>query len=212
MKISKLFAGLFGILGLAVAGFAAMMALNCRTADPLLLVPPEAAQERTVAVMEAVCQGEYDTAAGMILGNPRFGMEGNPEDPVEAMVWELFGKSFSYTLEGACYATEEGLAQKLTVSYLKLDSVTEHLRSRTQDLLEQRIAEAEDVSEIYNENNEFQESFVMAALLDAARQAIQEDVDYVTVEITANMIFRDGQWWLLPEAQLLSALSGGMVK
>jgi hypothetical protein len=212
MKISKLFAGLFGIMGLAVAGCAVMLALDCRSAKPLLLVPPEAAQERTVAVMDAACRGDYDVAASMILGNPQFGMEGNSEDPVEAMVWELFCKSFSYTLEGPCYATEDGLAQRLTVSYLKLDSVTEHLRSRTQGLMEQRIIEAEDVSEIYNDNNEFKESFVMAALLDAARQAVREDADYVTVEITVNMIYGDGQWWLLPDTQLLSALSGGIMK
>jgi len=212
MKISKLFAGLFGILGLAVAGFTVMLALNCRSADPILLVPPETAQERTVAAMDAVCRGEYEAAAEMILGNPSFGMEGTPEDPVEALVWDLFGKSFSYSLEGPCYATEDGLAQRLTVSYLDLNSVTQNLRSRTRKLMEDRIAAAEDMSEIYNENNEFLESFVLQALRDAAEQAAKEDVAFVTVEVTANMIWRDGQWWLLPDPQLLSALSGGIVK
>lgn len=212
MKLSKFFAGIFGLLGLALGGFTVWLALSSKDASPVLVTAPEAAQSRAEAVMEAVCRGDHALASGMILGNPQFGMESTLEDPVEAMVWELFRESFSYELTGECYATESGVAQRIRVSYLDLDSVTENLRSRSQALMEQRIEAAEDMDKIYDDNNEFLESFVMEALRDAAKEALEEDAGSVTVEVTANLIYRDGQWWILPDGALLSALSGGIVQ
>ena len=80
----------------------------------------------------------------------------------------------------------------------------------TQLLMEQRIASAESVEDIYNENNEFQESFVMEALQDALGEAIEEDARMETVEFTVNLVWRDNKWWVVPDAALLSALSGGI--
>jgi len=211
MKLSKLFAGLFGLLGIALGGISVWLALSCTGMNPILLVPSEEARSRTEAVMDAACRGDYESASGMILGNPRFAMEGTPEDPVASMIWERFRKSFSYELTGECYATEAGLAQGIRVTYLELPSVTQNLRARSQALMEQRMAEAEDMSQIYDENHEYLESFVLEALYDAAKQALEEDTRTVTVELTANLIHRDGQWWLLPDDALLSALSGGIV-
>jgi len=120
MKLSKLFAGLFGLLGIALGGISVWLALSCTGMNPILLVPSEEARSRTEAVMDAACRGDYESASGMILGNPRFAMEGTPEDPVASMIWERFRKSFSYELTGECYATEAGLAQGIRVTYLEL--------------------------------------------------------------------------------------------
>ena len=82
---------------------------------------------------------------------------------------------------------------------------------RAQALLEQRIAQAEDTDEIYDANNEYREDFVMDALYDAAREALAQDAVYISWDLTLNLIYENGQWWIMPEQALLKALSGGIL-
>lgn len=208
MKLSKIFAVLFGLLGVALAAAAVWIGLTYRDASPILLSPSNEARKTVEAMFEEACDGDYGAASQRILGNPRFGMSFVPENAAEEMVWDAFLSSFSYELLEDCFATESGLSMTARVSFLELASITGNLRQRTQLLMEQRIEEAESVDQIYNENNEFLESFVMEALHDAVRDAIDQDAQKKTVEVTVNLIWRDNKWWVLPDAPLLSALSG----
>ena len=90
--------------------------------------------------------------------------------------------------------------------------MTQNLRQRSQTLLEERIAQAENVSDLYDENNEFHEEFVMAALHDAVRDALREDAKQTTVEFTLNLVYRDGDWLVVLDSDLKSAISGGITK
>lgn len=212
MKISRLFGGLFGIIGIALGVFSVFLGVVCVDASPVLLAQPQAARERAEAVLSAVCEADHKRASAMILGAPDFAMEAHGEDPVEQMVWDRFIHSFSYRLVGECFATESGVAQKALVSFLDLDSVTNPLRQRIQALLEQRIQGTEDMSAIYDENHEFLEEFVLEALADATREALAQDARTVTREVTLRLIYREGQWWVLPDPELLRVLTGTVLR
>ena len=210
MKLSKIFALLFGLAGVALVVASVWVGLHYRDASPMLLSPSNEAKKTVVSMLEEVCAGDYGSASQRILGNPSFGMNFHAESPAEEMAWEAFTESFSYELKDDCFATDSGLSMTAKISYLELQSITYSLRERTQLLMEQRIASAESVEDIYNENNEFQESFVMEALQDALGEAIKEDARMETVEFTVNLVWRDNKWWVVPDAALLSALSGGI--
>ena len=166
--------------------------------------------QRLEQVLDSVCSGDYDTAGTMIYGDLSFGVDSLPEDPVSLMFWNAFQESLSYTLEGELYTTREGLAQKVRVTGLDFSSVTATLRERSQHLLEQRVADAEDMSEIYDENNEYREELVMSVLYEAAQAALAEDAEYPEKEIIVNVIYRQGQWWIVADDALLDAVSGGI--
>jgi hypothetical protein len=97
------------------------------------------------------------------------------------------------------------------ISALDLDSVTANLRDRARSSMEERIAQAEDTDDIYDENNEYREEFVMAALYDAAREALEQDARQITWELTLNLVYENGQWWIMPDQALLRAISGGIL-
>ena len=99
----------------------------------------------------------------------------------------------------------------VSVSALDLSSVTANLKERAQKTLEKHIAEAEDPSEVYDENHDYREEFVMNALLAAAREALEQDAKTVTWNLTLNLVYENGQWWIMPEQALLKALSGGIL-
>lgn len=211
MVIKRIFAGLFAVLGIFTAALAVHLGFTYKTENPILLTPPDVAEGKVVAMMDAVCSGNYESASQVIYGTPSLGVDREASDEVGAMIWDAFVKSLSYELVGDCHTTENGLAQKVKLTSLDIDSVTANLRERSQTLLEQRVAEASDTSEIYDENNEYREEFVMAVLHDAVIQALEEDAAQKTVELTVNLNFQNGSWWVIADNALLDAISGGVL-
>ena len=212
MKISKIIAALFGVAGVCAAALCVHLAFENKSASPVLVEQPESAREQVETMMEAVSRNDYVAASAVIQGNPVFGADRAPADAVSGLIWDAFVESVSYELVGELYATDSGVAQNIVVTTLDMGSVTENLKERSEKLLEQRVADAEDPDEVYDENNDYREDFVMQVLYDAAVQALEEDARTVEHEVTINMIYENGAWWIVPDSALLSAVSGGVLK
>ena len=211
MKLRYLFSFILATIGIAIASAAVYLSLQCRDAMPVLLTPPDVPRSKVVMLMNAVCDGDYEEASQSIYGTPSLGVDREAADEVGILIWDAFSSSISYELLGDCYTTEQGLAQNIAVTCLDVTSVTEQLRERSQTMLEQRVEEAKDVSEIYDENNEYREDFVMDVLYDAAVDALEEDARKKTVELTVNLSYQDGKWWVVADEALLNAISGGIL-
>ncbi len=210
MRISKLFAGLFGLLGAALTAVALTVCMRSLDAAPVLLTQPEAAKNQVEAMLEAVCQGDYTTAGSLMYGSPDLGVDRAPGEEAGVLIWDAFVDSMHYELAGDCYATDSGVAWDVVIESLDISSVTANLKERSRTLLAQRVAEAEDVAQVYDENGEYRENVVMEVLLDAVRQAVAEDGVMIRREVTLNLICQDGQWWILGDQALLEAISGGI--
>ena len=212
MKLSKILAALFGVAGVCAAGLCISLSFQNMNASPVLVEQPESAREQVVTLMEAVSRNDYEGASKVIQGNPVFGADREPADAVSAMIWDAFVESVSYELVGDLYATDSGVAQNIVVTTLDMGSVTANLKERSEKLLEQRVAAAEDPDEVYDENNEYREDFVMQVLYDATVAALNADARNVQHEVTINMIYENGQWWIVSDSALLSAITGGVLK
>lgn len=201
----------FFLVGIAAGFLVIHICKEYPTAKPILLSPPEAAIRQVTDMMDAVCDGDYAKASTYLLGSPSLGVAEPAGNPLSLLLWDAFLDSTEFSLVGECYTTEVGLAQSISFTYLDPASVTVHLRERSQKLLSQRVEEAEDVSEIYDENNEYKESVVMEVLKDATQEALREDAKLVTVTLTVNLKYQDGTWWIVADDALLDAFSGGIL-
>lgn len=210
--IAKIIGLVFILAAIAAAGFTVEISKNNLDSIPVLLAPVEEAEAQAEALMEAIAKGDYATAGTLILGNPKLGVDRDPADAAGTMIWEAFVASYGYEMVGESFATDSGIAQKVKVSYLDISSVTKNLKTRSQTLLEERVAQAEDVDEIYDENNDYKEAFVMQVLEDAVADALAEDATMTGAEFTINLVYRDGQWLVVSDSALLSAISGEIVK
>lgn len=199
------------LVGIGACALAIHIGKNYTTAKPILLAPPQAAIRQVTGMMDAVCEGDYEKASTYLLGSPSLGVAEPSDNPLSVLLWEAFLDSTEYTLVGDCYTTDVGLTQNISFTYLDPTSVTVNLRERSQQLLNQRVEDAEDVSEIYDENNEYRESVVMDVMREATEAAIQEDAQLVTISLTINLKYQDGTWWIVVDDQLLDAFSGGIL-
>ena len=204
MKGSKILSAVFGVLGVLLMVATAAVSIASRNAQPRMLESPEAASAQAQRMM---CAGDYEAAQSCIYGQPDLGA-GEPEDAVSKLLWDAFTDSLSYEFTGLCRVTDTGFARDATVTCLDVSGVTAAVPQRAKALLEAKAAAAEDKTEIYNEDNSYRNELVDQALNDAVTQALSEDAQTVTRDVTLGLIYQDGAWWVVPDQALLKIISG----
>lgn len=208
MKIARFFACIFAFIGsVLLIGSMGFFLWNRDGQTQVLELPREAATccDRFV---QALNDGDLEAAAQLMYGRPDLGVSGVPEDPESALLWEAFRGSIRVELTED-WAVEQGeLVRRGSISALDVSSVLGTFPERIQPLVDQRIASAENLNEIYDENNAFREELMEQLLRQALQEAISQDAQPVTGEVTLKMVKRDGTWWVVPQQNLLQILSG----
>lgn len=203
--VRKIIGALFVLLALGLGAAGTQLALTNLEADPILLEVPEEARAQALNLLDAMCSGDYAAVSQRLYGQPDLGMNRKPADDVGELFFDAYAQSLRYELIRDCYATADGVALDVRITALDIGAVLPLLRQQAQDLLEQRVEEAEDVSQVYNENGEYLESLVEEVLRTSAAQVLQRGSD-VSTELTLECVFKDGQWWILPEDTLLDII------
>lgn len=211
MKLSKNFSVRFGLLGLVVAVLAVLLCVLCAQEEPALITPAHDARKAAVNMLDAVCRGNYTQASELLSGSPSLGVNRKPDSQAGTIIWDAFVNSLSYELISECYGSGSGVAVDVRFTYMDIDSVTANLQTRSQTLLTQRVELAEDTIEIYDENHEYREDFVMDVLYTAVQEALEQDARFRTESFTLHLIFEDGNWLVVPDQALLHAISGGIL-
>ncbi len=210
MKIARFFAVVFGAIGSLLMVGTVVLSLISLDSPVQLAEVPAAAAECSREVMDAVASGDFTAASRQMYGQPDLGADREPADEMGGMVWDAFVDSISYEFAGECYATDSGIARDATITTMDISSVTENLTARAHALLTERVETAEDMSELYDEENNFREDLVELVLWQAMMEALAEDAQTVTYDVTLKLTYQDGQWWAVPDQTLLQALTGGV--
>lgn len=208
MKIARFFAVIFACIGtILLLGSLGFLLMN-RNADVRVQELPQEAVSVSENFAQALNDGDLASAAGLMYGQPDLGVSGNSADSDSALVWEAFCSSISFEFTGTCQVEQNSLVRKGSITALDVSNVLEVLPQKTQNLLNQRIAAAEDLAEIYDEKNEFRQELVEEILQEALQQVLAQDAKNSTREVTLKLISRDGSWWVVPDQALLQVLSG----
>lgn len=208
MKIARFFACVFACIGaVLLIGSMGFFFIN-RNADVRILELPQEAVSCSDAFAKALNDGDLEAAAQYVYGQPDLGVEGTPEDPRTAAVWEAFLNSISFEFPGNCYMEQNVLIRQGSITTLDLSSAMGKLPERAQALMDQRIAAAQSLTEIYDDQNQFREDLVARILEEALQQVLAQDAQTVTRGVTLKLVNRDGRWWVMPDQNLLQILSG----
>lgn len=214
MKVWRILCGivgtLFGIAAVILMVGSVGLALKSLDKPVELAGIPEEAMALSEELMEAVARGDLQAAGNMMYGQPSLGVDREPEDEMGKRVWQKFIGSITYEFTGDCYATDSGISRDATITTLDIAKAVPGLRDRIQTELNRRVAEAENMDDLYDENNNFHEAMVMEIFDQAVTEALKEQTPSIQRAITMNLVYRDGQWWVVPDQALLKAISGNM--
>lgn len=208
MKIARFFAIIFACIGAVLLIGSMGFFLWNRNADVRVLELPREAVVVSEDFAQALNDGDLEAAAQLMYGQPDLGVNQIPEDPETALLWDAFCSSIRMEFTGD-YAVEQGsLVRTGSISNLDVSAIVGKFPERVQALLDQRIASAQSLTEIYDEQNNFREELVDQVLREALQQTLAQDGETVTREVTLKLVNRDGRWWVVPHQNLLQILTG----
>ena len=133
-----------------------------------------------------------------------------PEDGNLAveLIWSEFLGSMEFTVSRECYVTDSGVAMDVSVQTLDVPAVIASMEGYAAELLGRRVASAGDLSEIYDSDNNIRQEIKEQILRDATVQALTNNLAYQEHQLTLNLVFEEGKWWVVPDRALQNVLSG----
>lgn len=201
---------IFGSLGVVLAVTALVICLTQREAEPRLIGSASDAERCAQAMMNRLCEGDFAGVSAYLLGSPSLISQDTQMDPAAQLIWQAFVASLDAAPKDGCYATVSGLAQDYTVISLEIPSLTGQLKAYAPAVLDSRLEEAEDMSQVYDENHAYREDFTQSVLEEATREVIAAAMPTERT-VTVRLTYQDGQWWVVPDEALLTAIFGGIL-
>lgn len=210
MKKIPISSRVFAILAALLAVLVLVICLSQRSGLPLLLGSTEKAEACARNFMERICAGDYAGASDFLYGTPSLGDDAQRQTPASQLIWDAFLSSLSSRPQGDCYADENGLAQDYILSGLDIPSLVAKLKEAVPTVLEAQVDAAENFAQVYDDNWQYREEFAQSVLEETARQ-VTAGIAPEERQITLRLAFEDGQWWVVPDQQLITAISGGIL-
>lgn len=209
MKHHKRLSNLLLALGTILAAVAVCIALSAKNDAPKMLQYPADAMTCAQEMVSRLEKGDYAGASQKMYGRPALGAAPDSANVAVELLWTEFLGSMDFAISDKCYVTDTGVAVDATVRMLDVPAVISSMEHYARELLGRRVAAAKDMSEIYDSDNNFRQDIMDKVLRDATMQALSENTLVCQENITLNLIYEKGQWWVVPDAQLQSILSGG---
>lgn len=200
--MKKLFSSLFAVVGtLLMVGTALLCLLNLN-AQPHVLVFPQEASQQAQAFAEAISRGDLESAGQYLYGQPQLTADADWEEPAKSQIWDAYLESLSCVPVQDPKAEDDVISWQVQIKMLDISALMESWQQETSELLASQETEAE------GEEPAEQEEIPSAALSRGLEKALAGERKTLTQEVTLNLIYREGQWWVSPDTALLQLLSG----
>jgi len=208
MKIARFFAVFFAVTGTVLMLGSGLICFAAMDSGVKVLKTPDAAIACADSFVQALDEGDLAGAASLMYGQPDLGVNGVPQDSVSSLLWEKYLQDMACSASGKLHLSGSDFVRNVTVTVLDVSGIMGSVPERAKVLLEQQVAAATDMSQLYDGENNFRKELVDQVMQQALEQAIREDGTGVTREASFKVIRRDGKWWAVPDQALLNILSG----
>ena len=199
---------IFALLGGCILLGSACFCLRSLNNTAIMVQTPTAALECSENLMNAIQNGDYAAASGYLHGQVDLGVNREPEEDAAKLLWNAFEDSISYEFVGECFPTTTGVARTVRITTLNPAIVKEQLPQRLDELLDALVEAGK--TDIYDDEGNFREDLTHSLLQDALEGILASDTASITHDVQLNLVYQNGQWWVVADAALLQAISGGV--
>lgn len=210
MKIIRTFLAV--LLFMAALCSAALAVTICRkgpATETVFLTEPADPRLTAESFFGAVCAGRYGDAYAFLSGSSDLGLQNEPRDESERLLYDALRESYAVSLDGDAVRT--GTAAELEAEFTCLDvpalmgGIHEDVNAR----LAKAVENAKYAEDVYNGDGSYKDEVVYAAYLQALKaRLIKPERYYATVRLTVTMEYRDRAWHIVPDKAMMDALAG----
>lgn len=208
MKIAKCLSVFFALIAAALIALTAVAYVRFHQTPPMIQTPVEEAEKRAEMLMDAICRGDYSAAGESLYGNPQLQWNQETASELGALLWEEYSSTMSYEFAGQCYATGSGIFRDVTVTVLDIPALRPKIQEQFQALMEPYLTDVQYDSEAFDENGALRQDFAAEKLHKAAGQILWLNNSFTSHKITLELVFENGQWWVVPTQSLIDIVAG----
>ena len=208
MKIARIFAVIFGVLGLVLMLGTAALCFSSIDAPVRAEVPRQVRDcgDELVALLN---EGELNNLPGKLYGRPHLGTDG-PMTGEAAAVWEIFQDGISCELVSDYYVSGSSFAVEAVITVPDIESISDTVTEHARAMLDEKIAVAEKMAELYDESGEFRQDLIDEIMAQAVALSFAEEPETLTFETTIGFVYESNQWYAVPDQAFYRALAGGL--
>ena len=204
-KMSSIVLSIMGFLSIIAGIFAVFWGLQ---AEPVILREPEKARQCAEEFLQAVNDGSLAEAADYLPDPSALGEVPEDADPIAGLVWDTYRTQLDAELVSGLYTTADGLCMDMELTALDVDDVVEKIGTLAVKRMQERVAAASDMSELYGDDGQYRPDLVDDVLQQAALETLMCDLPTVTTGITLHLTQSGEAWKVIPDRALINALSG----
>lgn len=204
-KMSSIVLSIMGFLSIIAGIIAVFWGLQ---AEPVILREPEKARQCAEEFLQAVNDGSLAEAADYLPDPSALGEVPEDADPIAGLVWDTYRTQLDAELVSGLYTTADGLCMDMELTALDVDDVVEKIGTLAVERMQERVAAASDMSELYGDDGQYRPELVDDVLQQAALETLMCDLPTVTTSITLHLTQSGEAWKVIPDRALINALSG----
>lgn len=204
-KISSIVLSIMGFLSIIAGIIAVFWGLQ---AEPVILREPEKGKQCAEEFLQAINDGNLAEAADYLPDPSALGKVPEDADPIAALIWDTYRTQLDAELVSGLYTTADGLCMDMELTALDVDDVVEKIGTLAVERMQERVAAASDMSELYGDDGQYRPELVDDVLQQAALETLMCDLPTVTTGITLHLTQSGEAWKVIPDQALIDALTG----
>ena len=204
-KISSIVLSIMGFLSIIAGISTVFWGLQ---AEPVILREPEKARQCAEEFLQAVNDGSLAEAADYLPDPSALGEVPEDADPIAGLVWDTYRTQLDAELVSGLYTTADGLCMDMELTALDVDDVVEKIGTLAVERMQERVAAASDMSELYGDDGQYRSELVDDVLQQAALETLMGALPTKTTSITLHLAQSGKTWKVIPDQALINALSG----
>ena len=204
-KISSIVLSIMGFLSIIAGIIAVFWGLQ---AEPVILREPEKAKQCAEGFLKAINDGSLAEAADYLPDPSVLGEVPEDADPIAALIWDTYRTQLEAELVSGLYTTADGLCMDMELTAPDVDDAVEKIGTLAVERMQERVAAASDMSELYGDDGQYRPELVDNVLQQAALETLMCDLPTVTTGITLHLTQSGEAWKVIPDRALINALSG----
>ena len=185
--------------------------LLCCSADKigLLYCAPSGDPAQTVRTfMDSVISGDYPTAYACVENYSGLGLENTPDSYDGELIYNALRRSYSYSFDGNCETDKLTSRAKVDFTYLDTKAMAAELAAQAEVLLPE-LLEGRSNDEVYDGSG-YLESFTDEVYTKVLETVLPDaEKYYTTKELTFELSYSNGGWYIELDNDIINAISGG---
>lgn len=199
----------WAILAILLSGLALMTCVVGCSFGTLYTKPDGDPKETVEKFFSSLESGDYPAAYSCLGDYTGLGLENEPADENERLVYQKLRESYSHTVMGGATVNKLSAFVPVRFRYLKVNNMERSLQSEVNSLLEKFVKE-NPRNMVYDSADNYLPEVTEKIYSEAVTRVLKNISDFCTTEqFNVELEYRNGEWFILTSPEMLNAIIGG---